>query len=103
MAIDLTPEMLEEYAQGSAPVVIKFFADWCGPCKMFAPIFEKAAAKVEDKAVFAQVDIDAQPALAEKFEIMNVPAIVLIKNGETVKKHSGIMNENQLLKLVEEA
>lgn len=90
-------------APGSLPVVVKFFADWCGPCKMFAPVFDRAAAKLEGKAVFVSVDIDAEPALAEKFEVMNVPVIALLKDGELVKKHNGIMNENQLTALVEEA
>ena len=99
MIHDLTVEGLEARGAGEQPIIIDFFASWCGPCKMLAPIFERVAEKCGDAADFAKVDIDEQPKLAEKFEIMTVPTIIALKGGEVFHKSSGIMNESALADL----
>lgn len=63
-------------------VVVDFYADWCGPCKMLSPIFQELSKELEGKAKFIKVDVDKSPELANKFGITNIPAMVILKNSE---------------------
>ncbi len=81
-------------------VVIDFFATWCGPCKMLAPVFEEVAEKYPDVA-FAKVDTDEETALAVKFGIQVIPTLVFVKNGEVIKKVSGYMDADALSAIVD--
>lgn len=91
----------EETINSGKTVLVDFFATWCGPCKMLAPIFERVAEANADKAVFAKVDIDEVPEMAERFNVQTVPTIIALKGGEIVHQSSGIMNEPALKALVE--
>ncbi|MBQ6796551.1 MAG: thioredoxin [Clostridia bacterium] len=103
MTVKLNPENFAQLSSpGSLPLVIKFFATWCGPCKMFAPIYESTAPLAEGKAVFAEADIDRFPELAEKFGVMSVPTVVLVRDGKPIKKQVGMMSANQLLDFIGE-
>ncbi len=101
MLHDITCAQLDELIAGEKPIILDLFATWCGPCKMLAPIFERVAAANADSVVFAKVDIDAVPELAERFAVQHVPTIIAIKGGETVHQSSGMMNEPTLTALVE--
>ena len=102
MIINLTCEQLDELiAKNEKPVIIDFHATWCGPCKMFAPIYERVAEACADKADFAKVDVDAVPDMADRFAIQSVPTIAAVKGGEVVHKSTGIMNEGALNALLE--
>ena len=72
----------EEVLESKVPVIIDFFAQWCGPCKMFGPIFESVAEDYEDKVKFVKVDIDESPEIAEKYFVMSIPTLKFINNGE---------------------
>ena len=98
--IKLTLAELDARTAADKPVIIDFFATWCGPCKMFAPIFERVDAKC-DGVDFAEVDIDEQPEMAERFGIQNVPFVVAMKGGEIVHQAQGIMTEKGLTELAE--
>ena len=78
-----------EIAKTDKPVIATFSATWCGPCKMFAPIFEKASGELVEKFNFAKLDVDVVPTLSAEYEVMTVPTILLFKNGEVVKRKAG--------------
>jgi thioredoxin len=90
-----------EVVKNPKPVVVDFYADWCGPCKMFAPIFEKTAEKYSDDVEFKKVDVEKMADDASKFGVMSIPTIVIFKGGEEVSRHTGFMNEADFLRWVE--
>ena len=83
-------------------VFVDFFASWCGPCKMFAPIVEQVSQKYEGKVSVLKVDIDENSAIAEKFSIQSVPTSILFKNGNAVERMSGMSPLSQCSSLIEE-
>lgn len=101
MILNLTCAQLDELINEGKFVIIDLYATWCGPCKMLAPIFERVAEANADKAVFAKVDIDEVPDMAERFNVQHVPTVIAIKNGEVIHHSEGIMNEPALRALVE--
>ena len=93
---NFTPEVLDSHL----PVLIDFYAEWCGPCKMLGPVIEEIAAEAQDFKV-GKVNIDGQPELTTKYQIMSVPTVVIIKNGEIVNRASGVMSKQAILKMLE--
>ena len=79
-------------------VILDFYADWCGPCRMLAPVLEKIDAERDDIAV-AKVNVDNDPSLAEAFGVTSIPAIFVLKNGEVVNQGVGFMPKEKLLDL----
>ena len=98
---DISPAELDSLIEQSGAVVIDFHAAWCGPCKMFAPIFERVAEKNADRAEFVRIDVDEVPELARRYSVKSIPTIVGIKNGETVHISSGLMNEPSFGELID--
>lgn len=82
--------------------VIDFFATWCGPCRMMAPIFESVGQKMNDKANFVKVDVDESEDLARKFGVMSIPTLVILKDGNMIEKHVGLMQADALEQWVNE-
>ena len=82
------------------PVVVDFWAPWCGPCKMMAPQFEKAAGELKSKARFAKVNTEAEQSLAARFNIRSIPTIAIFKNGKEVARQSGAMDAASLKRWV---
>lgn len=85
-----------------APIaVIDFYADWCGPCKMMAPVFDEFAEEVAGKAVAGKVNVDQNPELAQKYGVVSIPTLVVLKDGEAAKKFVGVTDLDTLLDAVE--
>lgn len=92
------PGTFSAMAAGLAlPLVIDFWAPWCGPCRMMAPEFEKAAAMAAGEAVFAKVNTDEQPAIATQFQVQGIPAFALLKGGRVVARRAGFISAPQLV------
>lgn len=83
-------------ANTGLPLVVDFWAQWCGPCKMMAPVFERTAANLEPKARFIKVDTEAAPALAQRYAIRSIPTLILFKNGREVARQSGALDQRSL-------
>ncbi len=96
MVKTITSENFEqEVLKSDKTVVLDFWASWCGPCRMFTPIIEKFAEDNPD-VVVGKVNIDEQGALTDKFSIMSVPTLVIMKQGEVVKKSAGVISKEAI-------
>ena len=89
----------EEVLNSDKTVLIDFYADWCGPCKMFSPVVESVAEENEDIKV-VKIDVDNAQDLAIKYQIMSIPTIVVIKNGQEVNRNVGVISKSQILEMV---
>ena len=90
----------QEVLKSELPVLIDFWATWCGPCRMLAPVIEQLAQEYDGKVKVGKVNVDEQPELAEKFGIMSIPFVVLMKNGEIVKTSVGYCPKAQIEELL---
>jgi len=84
------------------PVVVDFSAEWCGPCKMMAPILKEVASKVGEKARIIKIDVEKNTDVARKYQIVSVPTIMIFKNGQTLFRQSGVIQATQLQKMIEQ-
>ena len=97
--VEITQENFDEKVlQSDRPVVLDFWASWCGPCKMQAPIFDGCAEKAGDTALFGKVNVDEQMELAQQFEVMSIPTIVVIKNKTVTERFTGVQSEEQIMR-----
>ena len=96
MEVQITNENFESLKNGSLPLVVDFWATWCGPCRMIAPIIEKLAGKYDGKIVVGKCDVEENDDLAGEFGIRNIPTILFFKNGEIVEKIVGAVSEAKL-------
>lgn len=90
-----------EVLQSTVPVVVDFFADWCGPCKMLTPIVEQLAKDYEGKVKIGKVDVDRAAMLPSRYGIMAVPTLILFKNGKVQEKITGLLQKAELRKQIE--
>ncbi len=101
--LHLTAENFKSTIQNAEkPVLVDFFADWCMPCKMFAPILEKVAEKIDDGAIIAKANIDEVEAIAMEYGVMSVPTVIVFKNGEEVRRNVGGMSAGEVLNMLKD-
>ena len=96
----VTVETFEkEVLEAELPVVVDFWATWCGPCKMFAPVLEDFAKSYEGRVKVVKVDVDAEAALAMEYQIMSVPTVMVFQNGKKTQTSIGVIGKDELAAL----
>jgi thioredoxin 1 len=100
--VTITDDSFEaEVIQSDRPVIVDFWATWCGPCKMIAPILEEVAAEMADQVKVAKLDVDSNNKTAGKYNIMSIPSLLFFKNGEVVDQVVGAVPKAQLIQRLE--
>lgn len=91
-----------EVVASDIPVMIDFYADWCGPCKMMSPLVEELAKEYEGKVKIGKSNVDNDPAIARQFGVMSIPTFVFLKEGQMVAKQVGAISKTELAKMIEQ-
>ncbi|MBQ8654825.1 MAG: thioredoxin [Clostridia bacterium] len=103
MATEIKQENFDSFIASDKPVLVDFWATWCGPCRMLAPVVEQVSAENADKLTVGKVDVDNCPDLAMKFGVMSIPTLILFKDGQIVDKRVGYQSKNQLDEMIRKA
>lgn len=100
--LEITEQNFEqEVLKSEKPVLLDFWATWCGPCQMQGPVIEEAAEKLGSKAVFGKVNVDEQPDLAQKFNVMSIPTLILFKGGQAAETKIGFHPMEEIEKIIQ--
>lgn len=102
MSLELTDATFEqEVLKGDKPVLVDFWATWCGPCQMMGPIVEELAKEMGEKVKIRKIEVDSNPETSEKYGIMSIPALKIFKDGKVIKEFVGLQNKEVLRKELE--
>lgn len=101
--VNLTDENFNKIIRkAKVPVVVDFWASWCGPCRMIAPILEEVDKELSDKALIGKVNVDEEQKLSERFNIMSIPTIIVFKEGKEIDKSIGLITKEKLIDIINE-
>lgn len=89
-----------EIINSGKPVLVDFFAEWCGPCKMMPPILKQVKDVVKENATILKIDVDKNPQVAQQFQVQGVPTLILFKNGKSLWRQSGVVQSKELINLI---
>ena len=101
MALQITDANFNEYANSGKPMVLDFWAEWCGPCRMVSPIIDELAQEYEGRVVIGKMDVDNNDEVVGQFGIRNIPTVLFLKNGEMVDKIVGATSKDKKKKKIE--
>ena len=99
MALKINDENAKELIASGKPVVIDFWAEWCGPCQMMGPIVDEVAEERND-IIIGKLNVDTQPEIALRYNVMSIPTLILFENGEEAQKSIGLISKEELLELI---
>ena len=100
-AIEITDASFADLIKSDTPVLVDFWAEWCGPCKMIGPVVEELANEFDGKAIIGKVDVDTNPEVSAKFGIRSIPTLLVFKGGEIVDKQVGAVPKSVLSEKIE--
>ncbi|MCI9286531.1 MAG: thioredoxin [Clostridia bacterium] len=93
----------EEVSKSELPVLLDFWASWCGPCRMVSPIVDEVANELEGKAKVGKINVDEEQELAQAFSIMSIPTLVVINNGKLVNQSVGVRSKQEIIEMIEKS
>lgn len=101
-SVEITDDNFDEIVRDSeVPVLLDFYADWCGPCKILGPFVEELAAEYSNRAIIGKVNVDKQPQLTQKFQIKSMPTLLFIKDNVIVDGHKGILPKPNMAEILD--
>lgn len=98
--VDLTEENFDKFIE-KGKVVVDFWAEWCGPCRIMGPIFDEAAEELKGKVKFGKVDVDSFPELAQRFEVLSIPTTIIFNKGKQTDRFVGVIEKEELVEKLE--